>query len=410
MVSAADDADVLDVYYPDSEICKVIHDPKHWKELTFETLDDFDAFYLEYSHEAGFSVRKMSTKTKRCPSDGVTRVRYFERGCSKEGFKPGSALDPKNGGVVDASTKQRNHAESRVGCKTKIKMHDQVGVLVRETFDFLANRSGGRDKVGCSRQDLQNHRDFIRRTPLKNGEGAWFYDFFMGVKDKDPTFFYKVYTPKIFHKFQYEFGKPMDLIQCGSFPNITQGGDHVISWYRINFPDLRRVDEHVVQFNLDAFTYRCTCLLFDLSGWLCRHILKTIDTISMLGNIAARTIPSMYLKRRWFITAKIGGAIDRCSVECVDMETQFGRFQRVSSIALPLATDASIDISITDFVHERMSQLRDEVLVMIKGLQISKPISPSTPELSASSILLKMNCLHVRASSSDLNLTGQRSA
>ncbi|CAN1782812.1 Protein FAR1-RELATED SEQUENCE 5 [Linum perenne] len=181
----------------------------------------------------------MSTKTKRCPSDGVTRVRYFERGCSKEGFKPGSALDPKNGGVVDASTKQRNHAESRVGCKTKIKvrwsegshkyfivswlvghnhpmtlpehkhfigshrsitpltsllskMHDQVGVLVRETFDFLANRSGGRDKVGCSRQDLQNHRDFIRRTPLKNGEGAWFYDFFMGVKDKDPTFFYKV--------------------------------------------------------------------------------------------------------------------------------------------------------------------------------------------------------------------------
>ncbi|CAN1147699.1 hypothetical protein LINPERHAP2_LOCUS16024 [Linum perenne] len=159
----------------------------------------------------------MSTKKKRCPSDGVTMVRYFEQGCSKEGYKFGSALDPKNDGVVDAFARKRNHAESRVGCKTK------------------------------------------------------------------------VYTPKIFQKFQNEFGKTIDLIQCGSFPNVTQGGDH------------------------------------------------------------------------------------------------FGCFQKISSIALPLTTNASIDLSITDFVHERMSQLRDVVLVMIKGLGVSKPVSPPTPEHFASS-------------------------
>ncbi|CAN1147700.1 hypothetical protein LINPERHAP2_LOCUS16024 [Linum perenne] len=255
----------LGVYYPASEICKAIHDLEHWKELTFETVDELDEFCLEYAHEVGFGVRKMSTKKKRCPSDGVTMVRYFEQGCSKEGYKFGSALDPKNDGVVDAFARKRNHAESRVGCKTK------------------------------------------------------------------------VYTPKIFQKFQNEFGKTIDLIQCGSFPNVTQGGDH------------------------------------------------TMDTTSMVGNITARMIPSTYLKRRWFITTNIGGAIHRCLVDCVDMETQFGCFQKISSIALPLTTNASIDLSITDFVHERMSQLRDVVLVMIKGLGVSKPVSPPTPEHFASS-------------------------
>ena len=47
------------------------------------------------------------------------------------------------------------------------KSLDEVGVSVRDTFDLLANCSGGRDKVGCTRRDLQNHYNFIRRNPLK---------------------------------------------------------------------------------------------------------------------------------------------------------------------------------------------------------------------------------------------------
>ncbi|CAN1731946.1 hypothetical protein LINPERHAP1_LOCUS1402, partial [Linum perenne] len=56
----------------------------------------------------------------------------------------------------------------------------------------LISQKWGRDKVGCTRRDLQNHRGLVRRTPLKAGEGRWLYDYFMGVKTKDPTFFYKV--------------------------------------------------------------------------------------------------------------------------------------------------------------------------------------------------------------------------
>ncbi|CAN1132916.1 hypothetical protein LINPERHAP2_LOCUS7331 [Linum perenne] len=63
-------------YYPDSEICKPTHDPESWKDLTFRTFASFDEFFLNYAHDAGFSVRKVSTKTRRCPSDCVVRERY----------------------------------------------------------------------------------------------------------------------------------------------------------------------------------------------------------------------------------------------------------------------------------------------------------------------------------------------
>ncbi|CAN0843844.1 Protein FAR1-RELATED SEQUENCE 5, partial [Linum grandiflorum] len=74
------------------------------------------------------------------------------------------------------------------------KSLDDVGVSVRDTYDLLANCSGRRDKVGCTRRDLQNHRDVVHRSPLKKGEGKWLYDFFHAQKASDPTFYYKVKT------------------------------------------------------------------------------------------------------------------------------------------------------------------------------------------------------------------------
>ncbi|CAN1214990.1 Protein FAR1-RELATED SEQUENCE 5, partial [Linum perenne] len=210
-----------------------------WKELIFHTFASFERFFLSYAHDAGFGVRKASAKSRKCPSDGVVRVRYATRVCRREGYRTGSSLDPKNGGLLDDTAKGRIICEFRVGCLASIKirlcekrhgyyivewrvdhnhpltipehrqfinsarsitpltallskMHDQVGVPLRATYDLLANCSGGRDKVGCTRRDLKNHHDLVRRTPLKEGEGRWLYDYFMGVKEKDPTFFYKV--------------------------------------------------------------------------------------------------------------------------------------------------------------------------------------------------------------------------
>ncbi|CAN1769115.1 Protein FAR1-RELATED SEQUENCE 5, partial [Linum perenne] len=666
-----------------------------WKELTFRTCDIFDDFFLNYAHEAGFSVRKASTVIRKCPSDGVVRERYAWRVCSREGYRDGSPLDPKNGGLRDATAKGRIIPEDRIGCKALInvrwsekkheyhivewrvdhnhpltipehrqfinsarsitpltallsKMHDQVGVPLRSTFDLLAKCSGGRDKVGCTRRDLQNHRDLVRRTPLKDGEGRWLYDYFMGVKAKDPSFFYKVkiddncqiesifwadgtmqtdyfyfadsisfdttyrtndqfrplgvfsafnhhrmltvlgaallfeettesfewlfetllecmrgrhprsiftdqcpaiaagirskfpgtfhglctfhirenasrkmgielanrvyesgftkamfgvhtveqfqynwdrmvqstftnhgtevhswlvyiynfreqwssawvnknrtcgmrssqlseslnsslrgyldtktnlptffgefsrmldnkrheelyqdylatsrkvtnffqksplvtqaaevYTPKIFTNFQDEYSNCMDLAMRGGMPVLAKGVVYTCSWFKFSLTgQVNQDEEHTVTFKLDPFDYDCSCDLFDSSGWLCRHIMKTMDTISSSGITAAWTIPSKFLLSRWSTNAKIGGAIHGCAVECFDMETQFGRFQRLCGTALPLATDASQHVQITDFVEEQLKQLQADVCAKLLHLRIVEPTqSPAT--------------------------------
>ncbi|CAN1347288.1 Protein FAR1-RELATED SEQUENCE 7, partial [Linum perenne] len=356
------------------------------------------------------------------------------------------------------------------------KMHDHVGVPLRATFDFLSNCTGGKDKVGCTRRDLQNHRDFVRRNPLKDGDGKWLYEYFLSVKAKDATFFYKVkmdsncqiesifwadgkmqidchyfahsisfdttyrtndqfrplgalyvvfiknnlhtffgefsrklenkrydelqedfnafrnqptvlyphsllvehasefYTPKIFKKFQNEYAVSLDLSVGGNFPPVHGGGMHEITWCRITMPDAKRVDEHVVTFSLDEFTYKCSCLLFDSSGWLCRHILRTMDTISMLGNTAAWSISTFYMRSRWSITAKKGAALHGFVVECMEQETEFGRFQRLCGSALPLSTDAAFNQEITDYVAEQMSWLHVDVRRMTMEHRSKAPL------------------------------------
>ncbi|CAN1128622.1 Protein FAR1-RELATED SEQUENCE 7 [Linum perenne] len=141
-------------------------------------------------------------------------------------------------------------------------------------------------------------------------------------------------------------------------------------------------EEHTVTFKVDPFDYDCSCDLFDSSGWLCRHIMKTMDTVSSSGITAAWTIPSKFLLSRWSTNAKIGGAIHGCAVECFDMETQFGHFQRLCGSALPLATDASQHVQITDFVAEQLQQLHEDVCAKLLHPRFVEPTqSPATPSV-----------------------------
>ncbi|CAN0907349.1 hypothetical protein LINGRAHAP2_LOCUS24755 [Linum grandiflorum] len=207
-------------FLPQPDTCKFDADPTNWKELSFKTVDDYQAFYCGYAIDAGFSMRITSTIKRGCKRDGVFRIRYQDLCCWKNGFKEGSTVDPKNDGKLNAVPTDKVMPELRCGCPAYIKakwceskmayiitswivghnhefvddIHkpflpcnrsispltamvskslDDVGVSVRDTFDLLANCSGGRDKVGCTRRDLQNHRDCVRRSPLKQGESKW---------------------------------------------------------------------------------------------------------------------------------------------------------------------------------------------------------------------------------------------
>ncbi|CAN1224620.1 hypothetical protein LINPERPRIM_LOCUS2304 [Linum perenne] len=106
-------------YLPDAPACtacKLFEDLEAWKDITFDAIEEFHKFYQEYAYETGFSWRKMSTVSRRCKSDDVTRIRYAWLGCQNEGYKDGSTLDPKNKGKVDATPKGKVVPEFRCGC------------------------------------------------------------------------------------------------------------------------------------------------------------------------------------------------------------------------------------------------------------------------------------------------------
>ncbi|CAN1336500.1 Protein FAR1-RELATED SEQUENCE 9 [Linum perenne] len=182
------------------------------------------------------------------------------------------------------------------------------------------------------------------------------------------------YSPKIFTNFQEEYANSMDLIMKGGIPLITQGINNTFTWFKYSMAnETFDNDEHTVTLKLDTWFYHCSCDKFDSSGWLCRHIMKTMDQISSFGFTDAWTIPKDYLLDRWSTNAKIGGAIYGSTVECLDMETQFGRFRRLCSSSLPLATDASQYVEITDFVEEQLKQLHEDVCAQLLHLRVVDP-------------------------------------
>ncbi|CAN0907347.1 Protein FAR1-RELATED SEQUENCE 9 [Linum grandiflorum] len=173
----------------------------------------------------------------------------------------------------------------------------------------------------------------------------------------------KVYTPTIFEKFQNEYSNKDDLQPIGTMPHGIDSKQQQLTWYRDCLAMEGCPDEHTVTFivgDRDEFEYRCTCRLFDSRGWLCSHILKTMEVIGILWNKAAYVIPSQYLLNRWCITAKVSGDLYNFSIQCMDPETEFGRFQRLCGSVLPLANAASVDEELTSMVEERLSQLRLE--------------------------------------------------
>ncbi|CAN1838070.1 Protein FAR1-RELATED SEQUENCE 12, partial [Linum perenne] len=99
-----------------------------------------------------------------------------------------------------------------------------------------------------------------------------------------------------------------------SIPTVLINNIKAYDWYKFDEENQTHLDERRVIVNPATADYKCSYHLFDSHGWLCRHILKTMDHVMLWENKDARTIPSKYLKVRWRKTAKVG----------VDFVIQFG--------------------------------------------------------------------------------------
>ncbi|CAN1781803.1 Protein FAR-RED IMPAIRED RESPONSE 1, partial [Linum perenne] len=127
------------------------------------------------------------------------------------------------------------------------------------------------------------------------------------------------------HQFFTQFnrllqGKRADELQMDYHSKIAQAPSryikhpHIEQASKFDEDNQTHLDERRVIVNPATADYKCSCRLFDSHGWLCRHILKTMDHVMLWENKDARTIPSKYLKVRWRKTAKVG----------VDFVIQFG--------------------------------------------------------------------------------------
>lgn len=106
-----------------------------------------------------------------------------------------------------------------------------------------------------------------------------------------------LYTRKIFAKFQDE------LVETFVYTANRVDGDGATSTYRVaKFEDDHKA--YTVTLNISDLRANCSCLMFEYSGILCRHILTVFTVTNVL------TLPPHYILRRWTINAKNVVALD----------------------------------------------------------------------------------------------------
>ncbi|MED6161510.1 hypothetical protein PIB30_118543 [Stylosanthes scabra] len=106
-----------------------------------------------------------------------------------------------------------------------------------------------------------------------------------------------LYTRKIFLKFQDEF------IETMATPATRIEDSGTITTYRVaKFGE--KTKSQIVTFNSFEMKASCSCLMFESSGTICRHILSVFRAKNVLK------LPSQYVLKRWTRNAKAGGFSD----------------------------------------------------------------------------------------------------
>ena len=113
----------------------------------------------------------------------------------------------------------------------------------------------------------------------------------------------QAYTPVIFRMLYDQY----DLATAAKIKNRQE--DLLVHTYTIEF--MHKPSEFIVSYDSADKTFSCNCRKFEIVGILCCHVLKVFDFLDI------KTIPDMYILKRWTREAKIGCILDnrRTNVE-----------------------------------------------------------------------------------------------
>ncbi|KAE8717885.1 Protein FAR1-RELATED SEQUENCE 3 [Hibiscus syriacus] len=138
-----------------------------------------------------------------------------------------------------------------------------------------------------------------------------------------------LYTKKIFSKFQEE------LVETFVYTANKVEGDGIVSKYRV----AKYEHDHkayYVMLNVSEMKANCTCLMFEYSGILCRHILTVFTVTNVL------TLPTHYILKRWTKSAKSWVGLDEQNADLQGIETLTNRFNNLCWETFKLAEEGAV--------------------------------------------------------------------
>lgn len=173
-----------------------------------------------------------------------------------------------------------------------------------------------------------------------------------------------LYTRKIFAKFQEE------LVETFVYTANRIDGDGATSTYRVaKFEDDHKA--YTVTLNVTDMRASCSCLMFEYSGILCRHILTVFTVTNVL------TLPSHYILKRWTRNAKSMVASDEHVADHAQ-ESMASSYNHLCQEGIRFAEEGAISPETYDVALNTLREGRKKIAVVKKGV-VAK-VAPQSPQ------------------------------
>ncbi|XP_021715579.1 protein FAR1-RELATED SEQUENCE 3-like isoform X1 [Chenopodium quinoa] len=176
-----------------------------------------------------------------------------------------------------------------------------------------------------------------------------------------------LYTRKIFTKFQDE------LVETFVYTANRIDGDGDTSTYRVaKFEDDHKA--YTVTLNISDMRASCSCLMFEYSGILCRHILTVFTVTNVL------TLPPHYILRRWTRNAKSVVSLDEPGANYAQESTP----SRYNSLCREAVKYAEEGATASDTYTAALTGLKEGAKKIAAVKKIVAKVVPQTPKKSTS--------------------------
>uniref|UniRef100_A0A803KRF4 Protein FAR1-RELATED SEQUENCE n=1 Tax=Chenopodium quinoa TaxID=63459 RepID=A0A803KRF4_CHEQI len=176
-----------------------------------------------------------------------------------------------------------------------------------------------------------------------------------------------LYTRKIFTKFQDE------LVETFVYTANRIDGNGDTSTYRVaKFEDDHKA--YTVTLNISDMRASCSCLMFEYSGILCRHILTVYTVTNVL------TLPPHYILRRWTRNAKSVVALDEPGANYAQESTP----SRYNSLCREAVKYAEEGATASDTYTAALTGLKEGAKKIAAVKKIVAKVAPQTPKKSTS--------------------------